>query len=74
MRYYFTDFEYAIRFAQNFDPATRLVYRVEEMTRFGVPETRGTTPYCPFAADVFSLEYFFFDKFRVSNRLETDMF
>jgi len=71
VRYYFTDFKYAIRFAQNSDPATRFVSHIEEMTRFGAPETWGTSP---FAADVFSLGYFFFDNFRVSNRPETVMF
>ena len=45
--------------------------RVEEMTRFGAPETQATRPYCPFAADVFSLGYFFFDNFRVSNHHES---
>jgi hypothetical protein len=71
VRYYFTDFEYSIRFAQDSDPTTRLVCGVEEMKRFGAPETRGGSPYCPFAADVFSLGYFFFDNFRVSDCRET---
>jgi hypothetical protein len=74
VRYYFTDFEYSVRFAQDSDPATRLVWGIQEMKRFGAPETRGSDPYCPFAADVFSLGYFFFDNFRVSNSPETVKF
>ncbi|TDL26440.1 hypothetical protein BD410DRAFT_521319 [Rickenella mellea] len=64
VRYFFIDFEYAIRFPEDSDPSTRLVSRIKEISRFGAPETQSDTRYCPFAADVFNLGFFYFENFR----------
>ncbi|TDL21328.1 hypothetical protein BD410DRAFT_771580 [Rickenella mellea] len=65
VRYLFIDFEYAVRFPKDSDPSTRLVSPIEGIERFGAPETKNDTDYCPFAADVFNLGFFYFLKFRV---------
>jgi hypothetical protein len=41
VRYYFIDFEYSIRFPQDSDPATRLVYPIEEISRFSTRNQGG---------------------------------
>ncbi|TDL23263.1 hypothetical protein BD410DRAFT_839154 [Rickenella mellea] len=46
------------------DPSTRLVSPIDGIQRFGAPEIKSGLLYCPFAADVFSLGYFYFACFR----------
>jgi serine/threonine protein kinase len=66
VRYYICDFELAVTFDLDSDPASRVFtgfpgagLRTGEYNREVAPEMRSGKPYCPFRADIFQLGYMF---------------
>ncbi|PPR07268.1 hypothetical protein CVT26_012428 [Gymnopilus dilepis] len=66
-RYYIIDFEFAVCFAPDADPETRVVtgppVSFDVYERPAPPEMRKTAPYCPFKADVWQLGCAFLETF-----------
>lgn len=72
IRYYLNDFEFAVTFDPESDPATRKVVglpidglRTGNYARDIAPEMRTKESYCPFRADIWQMGSLFKDHFEV---------
>ncbi|THH16408.1 hypothetical protein EW146_g4227 [Bondarzewia mesenterica] len=67
-RYYIIDFEWAVRFSTDSDPATRTVVGPpnswDDYARAAPPEMRTEKPHCPFKSDIWQLGRTFLDCFQ----------